>query len=856
MRAAKPQMTDRDEEIDLTNCDREPIHIPGRIQSFGCLLAVTRDWIVRRASANSKAFFEQEPDALIGRPLGETLSPRAMEVLRSRTRQLDLGDSVERIFGLEVGTAGQRLDVAMHRSGTSIILEFERVGADDDRESTSGIRQLIERLAQERDTVAMCSLASRHIRGLTGLDRVMVYRFDEDHSGEIIAEARRSDLEPYLNLRYPASDIPKQARALYERNLLRVLGDVDDPGVEIVPALGAEGDPLDLSMSTTRAPSPIHCEYLRNMGVTATLTISILRRGKLWGMFACHHMEPKVLGYRLRSTCELFAQLFSFILDQKENDREREQVLRGQVLHDQIMTQLAEGATIVSSFDTILDALEPVIPHDGAVCWSNGEFMSRGRTPSREEFVPLVPFLNTTSTGRVYAIDALASVFPDASEFGERAAGVLALPVSRTPRDYIVLFRQEVARSVIWAGNPDKPVEVGPNGARLTPRKSFDAWKEVVRGRSQPWSQEERRAAESVRLTLLEVVLRMMDTAYQERERAQEQQELLIAELNHRVRNILNLIKGLLSQGSSAASDVASFTSVIGGRVHALARAHDQLTQENWEPTSLHSLIRTEAEAYLTQKADRITIGGIDAMIKPSAYSTVALVVHELMTNAAKYGALADRHGRIIIDLTKAEDAALLISWREQGGPPMTPPKRRGFGSTVIERSIPFELRGTANVKYELHGLRASFMIPSSHVDSYVHPSSGMEEEEAGSNSEATMNIEGRALILEDNMIIALDAETHLQQMGFDGVDVFGANSDAINALEDREYSFALLDMNLGNETSETTAATLVERGIPFAFATGYGETRLTRERFPDAPVIQKPYDGDGVRRVVSSLLA
>ena len=838
------------DNVDLTNCEREQIHIPGRIQSFGCLIAVTRDWIVRRASQNVSEFLPGTVDEIVGKPLREVLDPHVIDVLRERSRDIDARDAVERIFDLPTGIDGSRFDVAMHRSGSSIVIELERSDGSTNGESTNGIRQLMARLNQEEGTVAMCNLAARHIRQLTGYDRVMVYRFDDDWSGQIIAESKKGELEPYLHLRYPASDIPRQARELYARNLLRILGDVDDPGVEVHPVLGPEGDPLDLSMSTTRAISPIHCEYLRNMGVGATMTITILRRGKLWGLFACHHMEPKVLGYRLRSTCELFAQLFSFVLDQKENDRERTQGMRAQILHDQIMTQMAEGSDIDSSFDIILEALQPVIPFDGAICWSDGKFRATGRTPTKEQFLPLVPFLNTTSTSEIYAVENLSEVFPRGEDFADVSAGLLALPVSRTPRDYIVLFRQEVARSVMWAGNPDKPVEAGPNGVRLTPRKSFEAWQQVVRGRSTPWTGEERRAAEAVRLTLLEVVLRMMDSAYRERERAQEQQELLIAELNHRVRNILNLIKGLVSQSSGSARDVAAFTEVIGGRVHALARAHDQLTQENWEPASLHALIMTEAEAYLMGKSDRVRIEGTDALVKPTAYSTVALVVHELMTNAAKYGGLADTSGSVKVTVEQTPDQALSLRWQEVGGPAVRPPSRRGFGTTVIERSIPFELRGQARVSYDLNGLRAEFLVPSSHVEAFVGPSEARPESDGFEN--AASHASGRALVLEDNMIIALDAESHLETLGFTSVDVFANNAEALSALDRHEYSFALLDMNLGNETSVPTARRLCDMEVPFAFATGYGETRATREEFPQSPVIQKPYDGDAVRRAVS----
>ena len=837
-----PDNGDLVQTVDLTNCDREPIHIPGRVQSFGALVSVSSDWIVNHVSANVADYLGLAPDELLGLPLMEVISESAIQTLRSRLQFLGHTDAVERTFGLRLRSGDAPVDAAIHSSGGSIVIEFERVMSEEEPPYLSHVRPMIDRIGKEGDLDQLCAVAARQFRGLTGFDRVMVYRFGADGSGTVIAESMKRGMEPFLGLRYPASDIPQQARELYRRNLLRIIADVADDGQIIEPMLNPMGQPLDLSMSTLRAVSPIHREYLRNMGVGASMSVSILKRGKLWGLIACHHNAPIKLPYGIRTAAELFGQLFGLLVDQREGDLERRQTVRARILHDQLMGQLAEGATIAENFETVVEGIANVIPHDGAVGWIGGQFVSVGHTPTREAFLGLSRFLNRTAASQIFHTDSIQRVFPAAADFADSAAGMLVLPVSRSPRDYIVLFRREVHQSVKWAGDPSKPVTAGPNGIRLTPRKSFEAWQEIVRGTSLPWQEGEVQAAESLRMTLLEVVLRMTDAALRDRERAQERQEILIAELNHRVRNILNLIRSLINQSRDGAQSVSDFTQVIGGRIHALARAHDQVTQEKWNPASAHDLILTEADAYLGDKADRLTVAGPDILLKPNAFTTISLVIHELLTNAAKYGALSDSRGRIDVAFDPDEDGSVVLSWRESGGPVIsTPPTRRGFGSTIIERSIPFDLKGTAEVRHAPTGLRAEFRIPAVHIAEIRR--FAREREPEMLPSAGTVGLSGDVMVVEDNMIIALDAEDFMRELGADRVHVATNVPEALRIAEGTPLTFALLDVNLSDETSEPIAEHLRDVGVPFLFATGYGESSPLAEAFPGVTVIVKPYD-------------
>ncbi|MEQ9643768.1 MAG: HWE histidine kinase domain-containing protein [Alphaproteobacteria bacterium] len=829
------------QDIDLTNCDREPIHMLGRVQPFGCLVSVSNDWIVNHVSVNVSDLLGVDGQAMIGEQLTSYLSADAIHEIRGRLSLMGDGDSVERAFGVDVMGDGRCFDVAVHISGRSIVMEFEPSDPGSSQDYLSSIRAMIGRLQRLEAIEPISTSAARYLKALSGFDRVMVYRFSPDGSGEVIAEACNPDVESYLGLRYPASDIPRQARELYRRNLLRIISDVDGETVPVVPATDMNGEPLDLSLSGLRAVSPIHLEYLRNMGVQASMSISILRRGELWGLFACHHYAPRVLSYDLRTALGLFGEWFAFIIDQRLNDEAQRQSASARALHDRIMAQISDGTSIRDQFQFISEALTSVISCDGVVALVDGSFQRLGRTPTEAEFRPLARMLNTNTQNKVYATDHLAEAYPPAAEMSDRAAGILAIPVSRLPRDYLVLFRGELARMVNWAGNPEKPVEIGPNGARLTPRKSFELWREVVRDRSAPWTEGEIAAAEALRITLLEVVLRLAEVANKDRAKAHERQQTLISELNHRVRNILHLIRGLVAQSAAETSSVSDLTEVIGGRINALARAHDQITRTNWASAPLRELIETEFTAYVAGDLERVEIAGRDVMLKPVAFTTLALVLHELVTNSAKYGALSSAGGRVRVEIAD-KDGDLALAWRERDGPPVLAPARRGFGSTIIENAVPFDLQGQADVRFNPTGVEADYVIPRGYVDRFLGDRS-CRPEAAASAPSASTPITGAALVVEDNLIIAMEAEQQLLELGVSKVHVASTVEAALRTLDQHEIEFAMLDVNLGNQTSRAIAERLREDGIPFAYATGYARQEMKTDMLPDVPTIRKPFD-------------
>ena len=843
---------------DLTNCDREPIHQLGRVQSYGALIAVSADWIVQHASENLFDILGIEHEAVLGRPLHEIIVSDGFERIRRNLRSLETHDGVLRLFGVVLRASGRNFDVSVHESGAHLLIEFEPKRETRNSDLMAEVYPQISALRRDRDLRTLARDAAKGLQSLCGFDSVMVYQFQPDQSGLVIAETRLDGQSRYDGLHFPASDIPAQARALYKRSLLRLIADVDDPGARLLPGVRIDGAPLDLSLAVTRAVSPIHIEYLRNMGVQASMSVSIMKDGELWGLFACHHNSPCYIDYERRTSIEMFAHMFSYELS-RHADRQLKGIERDTArLQTLLMGHMASGDSITATLLSVSKEIASVIPHDGLVLMHDESFHATGITPTEEDFLAIARMLDRSIGSEVFATDCLGKIHEPARDYEERTAGLLAIPISRRPRDYLVLVRKQVDTAKTWAGDPAKPAQVGPNGVRLTPRKSFAAWQETVRGKSAPWTPAETHAADLLRTTLLEIFLKVTDAANLQRKRAQEQQSLLISELNHRVRNILNLMRGLVSQSRSSAATLEEFTKNLDGRIHALARAHDQLTAERWEPTSLKALIACEFEAYAQAGSRRVRVTGPDAMIQPNAYTTLALVLHEMATNSVKYGALCDHSGTITVTLQVDRSGGMLIDWVERGGPPVQPPTRRGFGTTIIETSIPHELRGDAEISYKVTGVEAHFRLPPNCIAQIVPEQT---EEAPRTQTIVTgqtgdFRLSGPVLVLEDALIIAMDAAAILEDMGAAEVKICSSVADALSWLEAHSPTIALLDVNLQDEQSLPVAEHLAERGIPFVLATGYGMTSDLQEAYPPCAIVQKPFSAESLKSAMSGLSA
>ncbi len=523
--------------VDLTNCDREPIHIPGSVQPHGALLAVDPETLsVVQAGGDTSRLFGMEPVEMIGESVVRLFPPERVARLQTILNTEGLLIRPVHAFSIVTKQDWATVDTFVYRSGELLVLELEPTGENHPEDALALVQGMLARVQRADTTQAFCQGLADEVRRVSGFDRAMVYRFLPDGSGVVDAEARDEGLASFLGLHYPASDIPKQARELYLTNWIRLIPNARYTPAPILPADDPRnGAPLDLSHSLIRSVSPMHLEYLANMGVIASMSLSIIMGGKLWGLIACHHRSPRFLSHRLRMACELFAQMASAKLETRVGADEFEAQLRSKRIHEELVTRMSREADLAEGLTRYKPNLLDYIPAEGVGLWLDNQFTGLGETPKPEQVANLVAWLNETAVEGVFHTDRLSLLYAPAALFADVASGLIALSVSKTPRDYVLWFRPEVIRTVTWAGDPSKPVETVDGGQRLSPRKSFSAWRESVRLHSRPWRSVEVEAARTLRLSLMEVILRRIDQVAREREEARIKQAALTAELDRRL---------------------------------------------------------------------------------------------------------------------------------------------------------------------------------------------------------------------------------------------------------------------------------------------------------------------------------
>ncbi|MBS9475641.1 HWE histidine kinase domain-containing protein [Ancylobacter radicis] len=827
--------------VDLSNCDREPIHVPGATQCHGCLIVCDpQGGRVRRHSSNA-------PDMLglsgefVGQDLAELIGEAGATRIRAALDAAPDPSAPALLFDLAL-SSGARFDVAVHCFAGNALIEFEPPSVEDGP-TLDLARALLERVRSEKDVDKLLEHSTRLLRSTLGYDRVMIYRFAADGAGQVVSEDKREELESFLYQWFPASDIPQQARALYLRNIIRVIGDAGGERCGLVPAEEEMDAPTDLSHAHLRAVSPIHLEYLRNMGVAASMSISVVVDGQLWGLVACHHYAPRVLPMAKRVAAEMFGAFFALHLQALKQKRTLDVATAARRTLDRFLRLASQHENVGELLRTHMAEFAKLMACDGIGLWLSGEWSAQGAVPPISAVPGLLAHAGARADGKVWATDSLARDWPDAEAFSATAAGVLALPLSQLPRDYLFFFRKEIVHTLDWAGRPEKIYATGPFGDRLTPRKSFAIWKETVRHQATPWSDADREIAEAARSTLVEIVLRHSELMADERDKADTRQRMLNEELNHRVKNILAVIKSLVEHSLQDGRSTQDYVESLRGRIQALAVAHDQVVR-GAGGGSLADLLRAELSPY-GGTATRASLAGPTVWLDARAFSVMALVLHELSTNAAKYGALSRPGGRVEVHWQLVEDGSCEVLWRESGGPAVVRSGRSGFGTALIERAVPYDLGGESEMRFEAAGLQARFRLPARHV-----LSAGLLDAEAGTGEEAGAQAAPgdpldnvAVLLVEDQMLIAMDVEFMLEDAGITHVITAPSAAEALRRLKDFTPDVAVLDVNLGAGTSAPVATELQRRGVPFVFATGYGDRSMIPPGCEDVPVLAKPYE-------------
>lgn len=472
------------ENQDLTECDKEPIHIPSAIQPHGFFLAIDPDSTnIITASSNIDLFFTFSTQKILGQPLS-TLSPLVSEWVKE---QHNITEPLPAIFVLTHSHEATRFVVSLHRHDSYLILEAEPAMHPDlfpDYLAQSIINETIA-LTSAASIEELCHQGALALQRLSGFGRVMAYRFDEDFNGSVIAQAKIPEMESYLDHHFPAADIPAQARELYRTNLIRF---IPNSTYTPIPLQSLLSEPIDMSQSLLRSVSPIHLEYLRNMDVGASMSLSIIVDGQLWGLFALHHPCPLPLAYTIRRYCEMFIRIFNAFIQEKLSNEASQMFFRLKDRYStlkEVFQTLSDQSTVHNAFtalgQTWLDALES----DGVCLLQNDAISTFGTVPEASQIIALSKQIDALHQNDLYTCTSIETVLNGIS-FPE-SSGVMSVIVTHHPRTELLWFRREWVKELKWAGNPDKTVTIDP-AQRISPRKSFETFTLQQRGKSLPWS--------------------------------------------------------------------------------------------------------------------------------------------------------------------------------------------------------------------------------------------------------------------------------------------------------------------------------------------------------------------------------
>ncbi len=504
--------------FNLISLKEASIHLSSQIQPHGVLLVLEEPELkILQVSTNTLNIFGITPESMLQKKLEDLLDPFQIEKIQTGISGLNLDFiNSSKVWVRKKGDNYVVFDAIFHRNQEGfLILELEPAITQEKIPFLSFyhlVQSSINQLQKTSNLREFGQVIVQEIRKITDFDRVMLYKFDDDGHGSVVAEDKLEILEPYLGLHYPESDIPKPAKKLFVANSIRIIPDSSSEPVTIFPVNNPISDrPIDLTNSILRSAAPCHIEYLHNMGVSATLTISLIKDQKLWGLIACHHQSPKYISYELRKACEFLGRVIFAEISAREETEDHDHKINLTHIQLVLIEYMSQGEHFIDGLVKNPQHFLDMASAQGAAICYGGKCTVVGETPREEDLNFLVQWLKNNGEEEVFYTNSLPQIYPDAENFKNVASGLLAIPIAK--RNYVLWFRPEVIQTVNWGGDPNQAFEVSESegNVSLCPRKSFELWKETVRLTSLPWKDVEVKAVLELRKAIINIVLRQAD---------------------------------------------------------------------------------------------------------------------------------------------------------------------------------------------------------------------------------------------------------------------------------------------------------------------------------------------------------